>query len=169
MKLQPDIVARTVIEHMESFRYPLGSKPEIIKNADREEDEQKSTTIPSSDTKQSLVGPGLSKTDPHRARASMNGGLAFATGPRSVSVAFRPPWWLTSVTYAWSLSLERSWAGWRAQWRHYSVRPDDSPVFAAVYARDVQTLMNLFDSREATPFDCDEGGQSLIHVRFSQE
>jgi len=60
-----------------------------------------------------------------------------------------------------------SYGGWKCSLRGYSRRPFDSPVFEAAIFGDAETLQAMFQAGEASPYDCDEFGTSLLMVSDS--
>jgi hypothetical protein len=63
------------------------------------------------------------------------------------------------------LSLSRSISGWQINLQPYSIRPKDSQVFKHAAEGDFQGLYRLINTGQASPFDRDENGESLLHAR----
>ena len=95
------------------------------------------------------------------------GSIAVQTTSQGVSAQAHPPWWLAGVMYAWSLQLNRSYTGWKMNFRYFPVRPWSHPVFKAAKRDDVASLRDMFASGEASPYDVSNSGNTLLHVRFN--
>ena len=80
---------------------------------------------------------------------------------------YRSPAWLINRIYC----FRASWAscGWDVRTRVYNVVRKDSKVFWCASQDDVQGLQELFNRREATPFDCDKNGFTPLHVCITDD
>lgn len=78
---------------------------------------------------------------------------------------FRTPTWLTSRVCETRIS--RACSGWTVHLSSYHVRPEDASVFSFAEQGDVGNLRRLFESGEASPFDRNPGGETLLHVSKS--
>lgn len=78
---------------------------------------------------------------------------------------YRSPTWL--VNRAWRIQATKACFGWTFSPRTYNVIPPTSPVFRYVRNDDVRGLQDLFSNRLASPSDCDERGETLLHVRIT--
>ena len=74
---------------------------------------------------------------------------------------FHPPRWL--IKGAWSLRAVCAASGWTFKPRMMNVIPGGSKLFGCAERGDVQGIRELFASREASPFDCDERGFTVLH------
>lgn len=70
------------------------------------------------------------------------------------------------MNWAWDIEVCRSHSGWNSSLRTYNIIPSDSLVFKLAGGGDVRGLLDLFAKRQASPFDVDEDGCSLLSVRF---
>ncbi|KAK1983332.1 hypothetical protein LZ30DRAFT_7575 [Colletotrichum cereale] len=75
--------------------------------------------------------------------------------------------WSASVQLPWSQCVrELRWTGWQYCFHTYNIRPMSSPAFKAAEKGDLAGLMRLFRTGQATPFDRNEIGRSLLYVSF---
>lgn len=78
-------------------------------------------------------------------------------------IRFVLPSWLTRGI--WELECRRSYGGWRQiSFRVYNTRMDDAKIFKLAGYGFVEGMVEMFDKGEASPFDCDPGGRSLLYV-----
>ena len=75
---------------------------------------------------------------------------------------YRAPSWL--INKAWDIQATRVFSGWNIKLRSYNVIPGTSAVFSYIKNRNLAGNKNLFSSREASPFDIDSNGKSLVWV-----
>lgn len=76
---------------------------------------------------------------------------------------FLSPKWLAHAAY------EVEWRGahfgpTQITLRLYNTRPNDSLIFKCLKMGDFLGMLHLFSNHQASPFDRDEDGQSLLHV-----
>lgn len=64
----------------------------------------------------------------------------------------------------WHLGASRSWSGWEFRLETYKIRPDNAPIFDLARAGDVAGVRRSFALGEASPFDCDSEGTTLLAV-----
>jgi hypothetical protein len=81
---------------------------------------------------------------------------------REIMVWYRSPAWL--VNRAWKFHARKAYNGWNFSIRQCNVTHSCSPVFYHAVTGNVKGLQELFDRRQASPFDCNEDGQTLLHV-----
>lgn len=74
----------------------------------------------------------------------------------------KTPSWMSKQI--WQLALERSTSGWQFALRTYGIVSSDSQVFKACEAGDLIGMRKLFDAGLASPFDCNDSGDSLWNV-----
>lgn len=79
-----------------------------------------------------------------------------------VAMWVAPSWLINRV---WSVQAVHLSSGWTFSPRSYNVVPQDSAIFVYVRDNNTDAIKNLFSHGEASPFDCDELGRSLLHVR----
>ena len=169
MKAQADIIASRVTTQISSSRCLLGPSVSSTRSDEHQLDE---TGRPISSISQRQVT--VCTHHSHRTKSNMRwkgssttGSLSFERNSRSLLAGFRPPWWLRGVLYAVELRASMSYGGWKCSLRGYSRRPFDSPVFEAAIFGDAETLQAMFQAGEASPYDCDEFGTSLLMVSDS--
>ncbi|KAK3935461.1 hypothetical protein QBC46DRAFT_453470 [Diplogelasinospora grovesii] len=75
---------------------------------------------------------------------------------------FQPPSWL--ATRVWEAELRTACSGWQqfGAVRCYNVRRSNELIFEYIREGRMEDLLQLFQSRQASPFDRDEYGSSLI-------
>lgn len=71
-----------------------------------------------------------------------------------------PLWWSTIV---WELCSAPQ-SGWDYGLRVYNVVHEESAIIRSILTKDTATVVRLFRSKEASPFDRDEENRSLLHV-----
>ncbi|MCJ1392948.1 hypothetical protein MMC18_005820 [Xylographa bjoerkii] len=64
----------------------------------------------------------------------------------------------------WYLRALRAHCGWDFKIRQYNIVPDSSLVINYAEIGNVAGLQRLFDNRLASPWDCDQFGNTLIHL-----
>ena len=78
-------------------------------------------------------------------------------------VRYRAPIWL--FNRLWSVQATHASSGWTFSPRVHNVIPNDALVLKYIKADDIDGIQTLFIRREASPYDCDISGRSLLHVR----
>ncbi|KAF9876749.1 hypothetical protein CkaCkLH20_05595 [Colletotrichum karsti] len=73
------------------------------------------------------------------------------------------PSWMSRDAWSWEFMAQRAVAGWTFALRSYSIRPEDSQIFKVVRDGEVSEMLSLFRSGEASPYDRDSKGASLLH------
>ncbi|KAH8804555.1 hypothetical protein F5884DRAFT_901718 [Xylogone sp. PMI_703] len=73
----------------------------------------------------------------------------------------RPPLWLLRRQYM--IRARKSYSGWDFSPRSYVVIPYLNPVFDICRGGRVNDLQKMLQSGSATPFSCDEFGETLLH------
>lgn len=81
---------------------------------------------------------------------------------------FRSPKWLARAAY------DVEWRGALSSLaqiniRLYNLRPNDSPIFERLKMGDFKGVTQLLDNGQASLFDRDEDGQSLLHVSIQAQ
>ncbi|KAJ9150296.1 hypothetical protein NKR23_g3788 [Pleurostoma richardsiae] len=80
-------------------------------------------------------------------------------------LCIRPPRWLTAV--AWEFEYRYDYEA-DFRFRRYNVREmSTTPAFNYASCGDLQGLLRLFETRQASPFDRDQYGWSLLHYAAS--
>ncbi|EFQ30831.1 hypothetical protein CGRA01v4_12894 [Colletotrichum graminicola] len=78
--------------------------------------------------------------------------------------------WTASVQMPWSQRVrELRWTGWQYCFHTYNIRPRSSPAFKAAEKGDLAELMKLFKTGQATPFDRNELGRSLLYLAAKED
>lgn len=72
------------------------------------------------------------------------------------------PYWIMSTV--WEINLYKSAEGWDQSIKIYNVVPDDSPIFTAIEQGDLPEVQRLLISHEASIYDRDPEGDTLLHV-----
>jgi hypothetical protein len=67
---------------------------------------------------------------------------------------------------AYRIDVSRSISGWQINLQPYSIRPKDSLVFKIAAEGDFQSLYHMINTGQASPFDRDENGKTLLHYAF---
>jgi hypothetical protein len=76
------------------------------------------------------------------------------------------PRWISETIYEFHYAPSLS--GWMFHARIYNVIPRNSEIHKRVKMGDEEGVVELFRTRQASPFDKDVDGRSLLYVRFSQ-
>lgn len=72
------------------------------------------------------------------------------------------PKWMSECV--WEVEMRRQHTGWQLTYRSYNIQPWDSLIFKVVRKGQLGKMRELFSSREASPFDRDYLGRTLLHV-----
>lgn len=65
----------------------------------------------------------------------------------------------------WNCAVDRSLGGWGFRFETHNIRSNDAPVFSALKTRDLLGMRKMIAAGEASPFDCNADGASLLKVR----
>jgi len=84
-----------------------------------------------------------------------------------VQLTIHMPKWLVSRHY--QFWMKRTFNGWDYHMRSTPIVPSDSPVFKVCLEGDLASLQQLFQRKEASPFDMNASGLTPLHVRFSPQ
>ncbi|KDN63480.1 hypothetical protein CSUB01_07570 [Colletotrichum sublineola] len=112
------------------------------------------------------------QTKEHEPMQKMNGLIAWPSsfettvfGRYSLRHSKSNKGWTASVQMPWSQCVrELRWTGWQYCFHTYNIRPMSSPAFKAAEKGDLTGLMKLFKTGQATPFDRNEKGRSLLYL-----
>lgn len=88
--------------------------------------------------------------------------VAYATTTGAWQAYLQLPSWLSSSVY--ELQSTPTGCGWTYNYRVYNVIPSNSKIIQKITEGDKDGILELFKAREASPFDKDERGQSLLYV-----
>lgn len=88
-------------------------------------------------------------------------------GQEEFIAVYRAPRWL--MDRAWRIEASRASSGWIFCPRTCNIISHGSIVFNYAAANDTKGLQKLFSKREASPFDCNESGLTLLHVGIYPE
>ena len=80
-----------------------------------------------------------------------------------VRALYRGPAWL--INRAWAFQAVKARNGWDCYFRQYNIIPKSSPVFKHARCGNVTDLRELFEKKQASPWDCDDSGFTPLHVR----
>ncbi|KAH7276085.1 hypothetical protein B0J15DRAFT_531541 [Fusarium solani] len=72
------------------------------------------------------------------------------------------PRWILQKT--WDFQFYRSYDGWKFQLKSWNVRPNDSPIFRYVEEGHTDLMLEAFNRNEASLYDVNEKGLTLIEV-----
>ncbi|KAK8129038.1 hypothetical protein PG984_010146 [Apiospora sp. TS-2023a] len=125
----------------------------------REQEDEKAPTCTNSQSVRHL----RRRTTSHWKPASSFGLLSLFTGPTEYGVEFRQPWWLAGLASSFTFHMSTYRSGWDVQLRLYSERSQNDSVFFMALEGDEAGLRSLFEQRQASPFDRDENGWTLLH------
>ncbi|KAF6831392.1 hypothetical protein CPLU01_06811 [Colletotrichum plurivorum] len=81
---------------------------------------------------------------------------------RGIQARVYLPSWLSRT--AWDFEVYRSCIGWKMFLKPWRTRPRSAPVFKYAYEGLLPELLEAFDRKEASPFDRDPHGRTLLHV-----
>lgn len=82
---------------------------------------------------------------------------------KEVRALYRGPAWL--VNRAWAFTAVKVYNGWDCNFRQYNIIPSSSLVFMHARSGDVTGLRELFEKKQASPWDCCDDGWTPLHVR----
>ncbi|KAL3465555.1 hypothetical protein BJX64DRAFT_252634 [Aspergillus heterothallicus] len=71
------------------------------------------------------------------------------------------PYWLTGRV--WDICAQTASHGWTFTLRQWTVRPADAEIFAVVREDNLPRMVQLFEARQASPYDRDPNGRTLLH------
>ncbi|KAK7978784.1 hypothetical protein PG988_006274 [Apiospora saccharicola] len=146
LKLQPDIiVAKAFVQSQ--------SSPQVIPAASIPQDGQMEVET---DDMTEHAAENSTTRYPRKSHDPYRSSQGWAT-------SFHVPRWFSSARKAWEICAERSYAGWKFNLRVYCVRSNCPTVFRAAQNGDVKTLQRLFDSGQASLYDRDPWGRTLVH------
>jgi hypothetical protein len=83
----------------------------------------------------------------------------------NLRLRFQTPKWLFGVTRVIELYEGQANAGWNFNIQVYKVVPHDSPIFTMAADGDIHGIKHLFSTGQASPFDRDEWGRTVLDVR----
>lgn len=81
---------------------------------------------------------------------------------------FQTPKWLFGISRTVELYECRATAGWNFNIQVYNVIPSESPIFEMAGVGDIDGIRQLFSTGNASPFDRDENGLTVLDVRLEQ-
>jgi hypothetical protein len=88
---------------------------------------------------------------------------------RRFVAVFRTPKWLPFKRRALEIYGDEAASGWKFSITTYNIIPSGSVVFDLAGLGDVDGIQALFDRREASPFDRDEYGLTVLDVSFRDQ
>jgi hypothetical protein len=83
----------------------------------------------------------------------------------NLKARFRTPNWLFGVSHAIEIYESRANAGWAFNIQVYNVVPLESPIFNFAKKGDISGMKELFRTGQASPFDRNLYGRTLLDVR----
>ncbi|KAI1875816.1 uncharacterized protein JN550_002102 [Neoarthrinium moseri] len=164
LKLQPDIIVGRVVAKIDNI---ASSSTQLLKGPERQFEEQDNVDHARCTLKQTYGTEVIHRrkqnnlqTAPWR-KPGVLGGFVYERSSNLLDAGFRPPNWLSGISYAWDINLRKSYDGWNFHFRSYSIRPWNSDVFRFASRGNLEVLKGMFASGEASPFDCDEYGYDV--------
>ncbi|KAI1848151.1 hypothetical protein JX266_005864 [Neoarthrinium moseri] len=164
LKLQPDIIVGRVVAKIDNI---ASSSNQLLKGPERQFEEQDNVDHARCTLKQTYSTEVIHRrkqnnlqTAPWR-KPGVLGGFVYERSSNLLDAGFRPPNWLSGISYAWDINLRKSYDGWNFHFRSYSIRPRNSDVFHFARNGNLEVLKGMFASGEASPFDCDEYGYDV--------
>lgn len=82
---------------------------------------------------------------------------------QELTARYRFPRWLANQ--AWDFCAKKAYNGWDFHFRQYVIIPYNSLAFQYMEQRNARGFQELFAKREASPWSCDEAGNTLLMVR----
>ncbi|KAI1871865.1 hypothetical protein JX265_005851 [Neoarthrinium moseri] len=166
LKLQPDIIVGRVVAKIDNI---ASSSNQLLKGPERQFEEQDNVDHARCTLKQTYSTEVIHRrkqnnlqTAPWR-KPGVLGGFVYERSSNLLDAGFRPPNWLSGISYAWDINLRKSYDGWNFHFRSYSIRPRNSDVFQFARNGNLEVLKGMFASGEASPFDCDEDGYDVTY------
>lgn len=92
--------------------------------------------------------------------ASSSGNIAVLSNDSVCTVTIHLPRWLTGAV--WRFWMRKPC--WDLRLRQYNIRSEEADIFVSVRGGDVEKMLLLFERRDASPFDRDANGRSLLYV-----
>ncbi|KAI0891720.1 hypothetical protein F4806DRAFT_500705 [Annulohypoxylon nitens] len=160
VKCQPDIIAYKVMSRLEVTQRPNSLAATDLRTDKKYQHQNNLSDSESLDTRVFHDGKGKSSVF---VKSSTFGSVGFVSTSQGFTINTQPPRWLTNVLSAWSLNIAKSYSGWKFHLRNYSIRPPNSLVFRGIKEDNVHKLQEMFDSGEASPFDRDPYGATILH------
>jgi hypothetical protein len=93
----------------------------------------------------------------------------FRASPKSIlklKARFVTPKWLFGASRAIEIYESRATAGWNVNIQVYNVVSPQSPIFGLIGKGCIAGIQQLFSTGQASPFDRDSSGWTLLDVRF---
>ncbi|KAM5516609.1 hypothetical protein FOXYSP1_03560 [Fusarium oxysporum f. sp. phaseoli] len=179
-RAQPDIIVSEIRSWRDSeYQKQLSIGTEEDDQSIKSEEPEEAQAAESQDYFKSPVSPNLSlwsakKPLPQRRPGSL-GSFAFQSYEvvESPSIHYVPdkarffqarvhmPWF---IQRAWDLSVLRASTGWTFQLNTWNVRPMDAKIFAAVADGEVECIVESLKNKEASIYDMDPHGYSLLRI-----
>lgn len=78
-----------------------------------------------------------------------------------IQVRVQIPWFIQT---SWDLSVLRASTGWTFQLNTWNIRPWGTEIFLAVKDGQVEYIVESLKNRQASIYDMDPYGNSLLHV-----
>ncbi|XDG07273.1 hypothetical protein ABKA04_006888 [Annulohypoxylon sp. FPYF3050] len=160
VKCQPDIIAYKVMSRLEAIQRPISLAATDLETDKKFQHKNNPSDSESSNTRVFHYRKGKSSVF---VESSAFGSVGFVSTPQGFTVNTQPPGWLTNVLSAWSINIAKSYSGWKVHLRSYSIRPQRSLIFRLSQQDNVHKLQAMFDSGEASPFDRDPYGATILH------
>lgn len=75
---------------------------------------------------------------------------------------YLPRWF---VQQQWVICALRATSGWRFNFHIYNILPDESPIFDLVVSGEIEAVKAALSSKQASIYDENQCGLTLLHVR----
>ena len=178
LRLQPEIICAKVVQAVSSGAFPT---------SDSIQAHQTDSAVASAPSPVTVSRPQSSELQSYQSfwqstnALDILGSLYFRTryyrkkkliGPddevntevhQELTARYRLPRWLANQ--AWDFCARKACNGWDFHLRQYVIIPYDSLPFDYIAQRNVRGLQELFSKREASPWSCEEDGNTLLMVR----
>ena len=166
LQLQPEIIAATVIRHFQSNGVNQNISETTTIELVRGDQKETPDSTPS-DLVTRRCDTWISSTPwmnfllgsfEYHSRARLQKGK-----PRQEYEAkYRLPYWVSST--AFHVQGYSHLSNWRINYRSYRIMPLESPFFRAIETGDIHTVQRMIGDKSAFVTDCNEYGESALHV-----
>ncbi|KAI1384189.1 uncharacterized protein F4822DRAFT_434129 [Hypoxylon trugodes] len=158
-RVQPDIIVHKFAVLTAQRSQP---KSQLVRYVSTEKNERDSSDSAETHTNQA----GVIRHDRWSYRGFRKPSIfgTFQVGSSSTwgqTVLLQAPAWLSQRS--WELHATRAKGAWQLNLRTYSIVPKDSEVMRLAGNGSVEEMQMLFDAGQASPFDQDERGLTLLH------
>lgn len=154
--------AKTHQQELQQLRVIVSQSTETILCSARFQDPEKQLLTEVDRTPPGIESKSLSTDEPGLECQKFNRG---AKRQLKLKARFQAPKWLFGFSRAIEIYECRAHAGWNFNIQVYNVVPYNSPIFGMVRSGDVIGIQDLFRTGQASPFDRDPSGYTVLDVR----